>query len=91
MHVLSVKGDLRFDDIKDIELSHTLNRKTTLDYIQLGDVYQRNMNAFFNAEIDLGKFSITTGLRVEYFNFQYNNKLSEAYDLQTNTEVAVLP
>ncbi|WP_336068690.1 TonB-dependent receptor domain-containing protein [Mesoflavibacter sp. CH_XMU1404-2] len=82
---------LRFDDIKDIELSHTLNRKTTLDYIQLGDVYQRNMNAFFNAEIDLGKFSITTGLRVEYFNFQYNNKLSEAYDLQTNTEVAVLP
>lgn len=82
---------LRFDDIKDIELSHTLNRKTTLDYIQLGDVYQRNMNAFFNAEIDLGKFSITPGLRVEYFNFQYNNKLSETYDLQTNTEVAVLP
>lgn len=82
---------LRFDDIKDIELSHTLNRKTTLDYIQLGDVYQRNMNAFVNAEIDLGKFSITPGLRVEYFNFQYNNKLSETYDLQTNTEVAVLP
>ena len=82
---------LRFDDIKDIELSHTLNRKTTLDYIQLGDVYQRNMNAFFNAEIDLGKFSITPGLRLEYFNFQYNNKLSETYDLQTNTEVAVLP
>jgi len=82
---------LRFDDIKDIELSHTLNRKTTLDYIQLGDVYQRNMNAFVNAEIDLGKFSITPGLRLEYFNFQYNNKLSENYDLQTNTEVAVLP
>lgn len=82
---------LRFDDIKDIELSHTLNRKTTLDYIQLGDVYQRNMNAFFNAEIDLGKFSITPGLRLEYFNFQYNNRLSETYDLQTNTEVAVLP
>ena len=82
---------LRFDDIKDIELSHTLNRKTTLDYIQLGDVYQRNMNAFVNAEIDLGKFSITPGLRLEYFNFQYNNKLSETYDLQTNTEVAVLP
>ncbi|WP_304143701.1 TonB-dependent receptor domain-containing protein [Mesoflavibacter zeaxanthinifaciens] len=82
---------LRFDDIKDIELSHTLNRKTTLDYIQLGDVYQRNMNAFVNAEIDLGKFSITPGLRLEYFNFQYNNRLSETYDLQTNTEVAVLP
>lgn len=82
---------LRFDDIKDIELSHTLNRKTTLDYIQLGDVYQRNINAFVNAEIDLGKFSITPGLRLEYFNFQYNNRLSETYDLQTNTEVAVLP
>ncbi len=82
---------LRFDNIKDIELSRTLNRQTTLENIQLGDVYQRNLSGFFNAVIDLGKLSITPGLRLEYFNFQYTDKLEDVYSAKTNTDVILLP
>src|SRR5690606_27261217 len=70
---------LRHDRVSDIELSHTLNRKTTLENIQLGDLNQTNMFAFYKAEFDLGKFKITPGLRLEYFKFMYNDALAETY------------
>ena len=87
----TVGAGLRLDNIRDVELSHTLNRKTTLESIQLGDVFQRNLNGFFNAFIELGKLRITPGLRLEYFNFQYNDKLAEQYSTKTNTEFVLLP
>ena len=82
---------LRYDDVNDIELSHTLNRKTTLENIQLGDVNQRNLYGFFNAEIDLGKVKITPAVRLEYIKFQYQDQLSDTYSNLTQSEVAVLP
>ncbi len=82
---------LRYDDVNDIELSHTLNRKETLENIQLGDVNQRNLYGFFNAEIDLGKVSILPALRLEYIKFQYQNQLSPTYSNLTQSEVALLP
>jgi outer membrane receptor protein involved in Fe transport len=82
---------LRYDDVNDIELSHTLNRKTTLENIQLGDINQRNLYGFFNAEIDLGKVKITPAVRLEYIKFQYQDQLSDTYSNLTQSEVAVLP
>ncbi|WGD35002.1 TonB-dependent receptor [Olleya sp. YS] len=81
----------RYDDVNDIELSHTLNRETTLENIQLGNVNQRNLYGFFNAEIDLGKVKITPALRLEYIKFQYQDLLSETYSNLTDSEVALLP
>ena len=78
---------LRYDDVNDIELSHTLNRKTTLENIQLGNVNQRNLYGFFNAEIDLGKVKITPAVRLEYIKDQ----LSDTYSNLSNSEVAILP
>ena len=82
---------LRYDDVNDIELSHTLNRKTTLENIQLGNVNQRNLYGFFNAEIDLGKVKITPAVRLEYIKFQYQDQLSNTYSNLSNSEVAILP
>ncbi|MFQ3238998.1 MAG: outer membrane receptor protein involved in Fe transport [Olleya marilimosa] len=82
---------LRYDDVSDIELSHTLNRKETLENIQLGNVNQRNLYGFFNAEIDLGKVKITPAVRLEYIKFQYQDQLSPTYSNLTDSEVAILP
>ena len=82
---------LRYDVNNDVELSRTLNRKETLENIQLGDVKQSNSYAFIDAEIDLGKFQITPGLRLDYFKFQYNDRLQETYQSKSDTELAVLP
>lgn len=64
----------RHDIISDIELSHTLNRKTVLENIQLGDLYETNINAFVNAEFELRKFRIAPALRLDYFKFLYNDQ-----------------
>ena len=82
---------LRHDRVSDIELSHTLNRKTTLENIQLGDLNQTNMFAFYKAEFDLGKFKITPGLRLEYFKFMYNDALAEDYVTQAENKAGLFP
>lgn len=82
---------LRHDIIDDIELSHTLNRKTTLDYIQLGDINQSNLFAFVNADFKLGIFTIAPALRLDYFNFMYEDKLSDTYSLQAEQKVILNP
>lgn len=82
---------LRHDKNDDVELSHTLNRNTTLENIQLGDINQTNAFAFYKAKFDFGRFEITPGLRLEYFKFLYNDKLNETYNTQSETKTALLP
>ena len=62
---------LRYDLVNDNELSHTKNRRELLNRIQLGNVKQTNMYAFFNSEFETGKFKISPALRLDYFKFLY--------------------
>lgn len=82
---------LRYDLISDVELSKTKNRKEILERIQLGDVTQTNMFAFYNAEFEIGKFKISPAVRLDYFKFQYNNALSTTYETLTKTKAIVNP
>ncbi|MBD0825147.1 TonB-dependent receptor [Aestuariibaculum marinum] len=82
---------LRHDIVNDIELSHTLNRKTTLEQIQLGDLNQTNMGLFTNAQFDFGKLKIAPSLRLDYFKFMYNDELQDTYGTQAETKTIVSP
>ncbi|WP_343329680.1 TonB-dependent receptor [Polaribacter staleyi] len=82
---------LRYDLINDIELSHTKNRSETLNQIQLGDVKQTNMFAFFNADFEVGKFKISPSVRLDYFKFLYNDRLNPAYETLSKSEAIVNP
>ena len=82
---------LRHDIVNDIELSHTLNRKTTLEQIQLGDLNQTNMSAFTQAEFDFGKLKIAPALRLDYFKFLYNDQLIPNYSTQAETKTIMSP
>ena len=81
----------RHDIVNDVELSRTLNRRTTLENIQLGDINQTNVDAFVNATFDLGKIRIAPALRLDYFRFLYNDKLQTTYTVQSETEAIVSP
>ncbi|WP_026755370.1 TonB-dependent receptor domain-containing protein [Sediminibacter sp. Hel_I_10] len=81
----------RHDVIDDVELSRTLNRSTTLEQIQLGDINQTNIDGFVNAEFEFGKFRMAPGLRLDYFNFIYNDKLQDVYTLLSETKTRVSP
>ncbi|AOW19824.1 TonB-dependent receptor [Urechidicola croceus] len=77
---------LRHDISNKNELSHTLNRKTTLDYLKYGNIYQTNLYGFYSAEFEIGKFKINPAIRFDYFKFMYENKLSSEYNLESKTK-----
>ncbi|UFH34596.1 TonB-dependent receptor [Flavobacterium acetivorans] len=81
----------RADATIDSELSHTLNRTTTLENIKLGDIDQTNGFSYLNSEIKLGKLTINPAVRLDYFKFNYQDKLAPVYNNQSETEVKVSP
>jgi outer membrane receptor for Fe3+-dicitrate len=81
----------RADETTDTELSHTLNRSTTLDRLKLGDIDQTNIFSYLNAEVDFGKLKINPAIRMDYFKFNYQDKLAAIYDTQTENKVKFSP
>ncbi|MDK2772032.1 MAG: TonB-dependent receptor [Flavobacterium sp.] len=76
---------------KDIELSHTLNRNEVLEYRQLGDIEESNLFGYFNADFKFNKFTINPALRLEYFKFNYQDKLNPNYKTLSNNKAKLLP
>ena len=81
----------RTDSTIDTELSHTKGRYTTLDNIKLGDINQSNMFSYINAEFEFGKLKINPALRVDYFKFNYEDKLASTFQTQSENKVKVSP
>lgn len=82
---------LRNDNNKNIELSHTVNRKTVLEYLSLGNVNQTNLFSYTSADFVSGKWLVNTGLRLDYFKFGYEDQLAPTYSNQTQTKAIVSP
>ncbi len=82
---------LRNDAVSNIELSHTVNRKTTLSPIMLGDIDETNLSGYANAEIRTGKWVINPALRVDHLKFDYTDKLSETYKQQSQSKAVFSP
>lgn len=81
---------LRYDDIKDIELSRTLGRFQTISNVALGDVQELNAATYTDQTLDISKkFSINAGLRFDQFVFSYYNKLllTNAWNQVTKSQV----
>lgn len=73
---LKIGGSIRNDDISDVELSHTANRITTLEQIQLGDIHETNLAAYAQWDLEFGKWLISPMLRYDYFKFNYDDHLT---------------
>jgi len=82
---------LRNDDSNDNELSRTSNRVNTLSRIQFGDVNETNMGLYSSANFNLGKWNINTGLRLDYFEYNYNDALQPTYETQSNNKSTLSP
>lgn len=82
---------VRYDDVNNIELSHTKNRYEILDRIAFGNVDQINSFAFLNTEFGLGDFKINPAVRLDYFKFDYENKLSPTYDNRSESKIFASP
>jgi len=83
--------NLRYDQSRNNELSHTVNRKETLKILKLGDINETNFGGYVNTTFDFGKWTINPAVRVDYFSFEYNDKLQPHYETQVETKAIASP
>lgn len=83
--------NLRNDQSNNNELSHTLNRKVTLSQLQFGDINETNFGSYLNTNFYFKKWTFNPSVRIDYFDFQYNDALQEYYQTQTSTKTIVSP
>ncbi|WP_405396945.1 TonB-dependent receptor [Maribacter sp. Asnod2-G09] len=81
----------RNDNVDDVTLEHTLNRKTSLEQYAFGDVDETNIYGFVNGEYKTGNWTFNPSVRIDYFNFEYENKLSALYDNKSESKAIVSP
>lgn len=90
-HLLQIGTSMRHDQSMDNELSRSQNRRTTLSRIQLGDIYETNTALYGNVELRFGKWLINPGLRIDHFNFNYNDALSPTFQAMSQNKAIVSP
>ncbi|MBD8490033.1 TonB-dependent receptor plug domain-containing protein [Echinicola sp. CAU 1574] len=82
---------LRNDQSNSNELSHTLNRRETLGQIKLGDINETNLGAYLGTTVNLNRWTFNPSVRVDYFDFQYNDALLPTYSTQEETKAIISP
>lgn len=89
----SIQGGVGFraDATKGSELSRTKERYITLDRIMLGDIDQSNLFAYINSQFEVGKLTIAPALRIDQFQFNYQDKLDSVYKNQGVKKTQVSP
>ncbi len=81
----------RADETTNTELSHTVNRSTTLVSLKLGDIDQTTIFSYLNSEFDFGKLKINPAIRFDYFKFNYQDKLAINYKTLSEDKVKLSP
>mgnify|MGYP003507775441 CR=1 FL=1 len=66
---------LRYDATHGSRLSNVVNRQLLND-IQFGDIKEANVYAFTRQQLNVGKWLFDAGVRLDYFNFNYFDRLS---------------
>ncbi len=68
----------RLDDIHDISLSNTVERRSLSD-VRRGDITEGNLNAYVSETLSLSeKWSVNGALRFDYFSFDYDDALGSS-------------
>ncbi len=83
---------IRYDDIKDSELSHTAERKRIITPLSLGNIHQINMGAYISETLQLNqKLSLNASLRFDAFQFDYENELDTIYNRKVKEQHITSP
>lgn len=79
---------VRYDMTRDSELSRTKTRNILIEPLKLGDIKELNTAAYLDETFQLSKrFSINAGLRWDYFDMSYKDKLANNAVSKANTGI----
>lgn len=82
---------MRNDRTDGSSLARTLNRQTTLEQIQLGDINETNSSLWTGIQIERGNWNLEAALRLEHFKFIYRDALDDNFDTLSQDATALLP
>lgn len=83
-----IGAGFRTDHTDNSELSHTLNRTTTLEQLALGDIHETNVFGYVNQTVNLlPSLIFNVGTRFDYFIHAYDDHLqrTESINRSRNT------
>lgn len=81
----------RYDDVNDIQLSRTVNRTELLERLAYGEVDETNIYGLAEANLNIGNWFFNAGTRLDYFNFGYNDLITEPYDPASKDKLVLSP
>lgn len=81
----------RFDEVKDIELTNTIERQTDSENRALGDIFETNGWLYFDGKLEHNKWLLNGGIRLDGFKFDYYNKLATQYSTLSQQKMRVSP
>ncbi|MAZ71823.1 MAG: TonB-dependent receptor [Flavobacteriaceae bacterium] len=82
---------VRYDNVDDVQLSRTKNRNELLERLAFGNVDQLNSFGFIKTKYVTGNFTLAPEVRLDYFKFDYENRLTETYDNKSESKVFASP
>ena len=81
----------RYDDVNDVQLSRTRNRREILERLAFGDVDEFNGYGFASLTYKKKKITLIPGVRVDYFKFGYNDFLQPIFTNRQEGDFIVSP
>lgn len=81
----------RYDDVNDVQLSRTKNRKELLERLAYGNIDELNAFSFASLTYKINKWTLNPGLRLDYFTFDYEDLLSTTYDSKSEQKTLLSP
>lgn len=88
---LKVGVELRNDKSQNNELSWTQNRQFVHQPVKLGNIDETNLGGYINTEFKFNKWVINPGIRLDYFKFNYYDKLQTTYETKSISKYKVSP
>jgi outer membrane receptor protein involved in Fe transport len=83
---------IRYDEVRDNELTSTRGRKESITHLAFGDVNELNVNGYLSETFRFNdKFTLNAGLRLDYFQFEYTDKLNPSYVHQIENQTILSP
>ncbi len=82
---------LRFDDIKDLQLSHVFQRDLLLDRLSDVSATEANIHGYTNLDWRIGKWTINPAVRVDHFIFSLHDRLDNLPAAQDAAATRISP
>lgn len=86
-----VSAGFRYDDVNDNQLSQTKDRQLIINRLAFGDVDETNAYLAVDEKFEFGKLMVNAGVRLDYFQFEYRDKLKSPFERLSENKSLVSP